>query len=249
MKTLQMAPQTECGCTPKKPVPQSIKNQLSKGTYMVRGAVILLGWYLLYSQLLPFSHFFTYTILGIEQGSHLGEAVQFFVYDAPKVLLLLTLVVFGIGILRTFVTPERTRKIIAGKREATGNVLAALFGVVTPFCSCSATPLFLGFVQAGIPLGVTLSYLIAAPLVNEIALVLLYGLLGWKIAALYMVTGVSIAIVAGWIIGRMGMEDQIKDWIQEMRSGEALVLAQKLTWGDRIVIGQEQPEINRFLIA
>ena len=239
MKTLQMAPQAECGCSKKQPETQFIKKRLSKSTYIALGAILLAGWYLVYSQLLPFSHFFTYTILGIEPGSHLGEAVQFFVYDAPKVLLLLTLVVFGIGILRTFVTPERTRKIIAGKRETTGNVFAALFGVITPFCSCSATPLFLGFVQAGIPLGVTLSYLIAAPLVNEIALVLLYGLLGWKIAALYMVTGVSIAIIAGWVIGRMGMEDQIKDWIQEMRSGEALVFEQKLSFGDRIAFGTE----------
>jgi len=239
MKTLQMAPETECACTQKKPEHGSTKNQLSKGTYLALGAGILVGWYLLYSQLLPFSHFFTYTLLGIEQGSHLGAAVQFFVYDAPKVLLLLTLIVFGIGILRTFVTPERTRKILAGKRETTGNVFAALFGIITPFCSCSATPLFLGFVQAGVPLGVTLSFLIAAPLVNEIALILLYGLLGWKIAALYMVTGISIAIVAGWIIGKMGMEDQIEDWVQEMRSGQELVLEQKLSWGDRIAFGTE----------
>jgi len=239
MKTLQMAPQTECACTQKKPEPGSTKKQLSKRTYLTLGAGILVGWYLLYSQLLSFSHFFTYSILGLKQGSHLAAAVQFFVYDTPKVLLLLTLIVFAIGILRTFVTPERTRKILAGKRETTGNVFAAIFGIITPFCSCSATPLFLGFVQAGIPLGVTLSFLIAAPLINEIALVLLYGLLGWKIAALYLVTGLSIAIVAGWIIGRMGMEDQIEDWVREMRDGEALVFQQKLTWGDRIAFGTE----------
>lgn len=238
MKTLQMAPQTECECTQQKPELKSRKNQLSKGSYLALGLTILTGWYLLYSQLLPFSHFFAYTLSGLERGSHLGEAVQFFVYDAPKVMLLLTLIVFGIGILRTFVTPERTRKIVAGKRETTGNVLAALFGIITPFCSCSATPLFLGFVQAGIPLGVTLSFLIAAPLVNEIALVLLFGLLGWKIAALYLATGLSIAIIAGWVIGRLNMEDQIEDWVQEMRTGEALVLEQKMTWADRIEFGK-----------
>lgn len=234
-----MAPQTECECTQKKPEHKSHQTQLSKGVYLALGAGILAAWYLVYSQLLPFSHYFAYTLAGLERGSHLGEAVQFFVYDAPKVMLLLTLIVFAIGILRTFVTPERTRKIVAGRRETTGNVLAALFGIITPFCSCSATPLFLGFVQAGIPLGVTLSYLIAAPLVNEIALVLLFGLLGWKIAALYMVTGVSIAVIAGWILGRLNMEDQIEDWVQEMRSGQALVLEQKLTWADRIDFGKE----------
>ncbi len=239
MKTLQMAPQTECACTQKKPEPQSNKKPLSNAAYLAMGAAILAGWYLLYSQLLPFSHYFTYTILGIEQGSHLGTALQFFVYDTPKVLLLLTLIVFFIGVLRTFVTPERTRKILAGKRETTGNVFAALFGIVTPFCSCSATPLFLGFVQAGVPLGVTLSFLIAAPLINEIALVLLLGLLGWKIAALYLVTGLSIAIVAGWVLGRMGMEDQIEDWVREMRDGEELVLKQQLNWADRIAFGTE----------
>ncbi|MEN8198675.1 MAG: permease [Thermodesulfobacteriota bacterium] len=234
-----MAPQTECDCSQKKPTPQSTKPQLSKGTYIALGAVILGGCYLLYNQLLPISHFFAYSLLGIERGSHLGEAVQFFVYDTPKVLLLLTVVVFGIGVLRTFVTPERTRKILAGKRETTGNVFAALFGIITPFCSCSATPLFLGFVQAGIPLGVTFSYLISAPLINEIALVLLYGLLGWKVAALYLVTGLSIAIIAGWIIGRMGMEDHIEDWVQEMRGEQAIAFEQKLSWADRITFGKE----------
>ena len=142
----------------------------------------------------------------MEKGSHLGEAVQFFIYDTPKVLLLLTLVVFLVGIIRTFFTQERTRKYLAGKREAGGNVMAALLGIVTPFCSCSAVPLFLGFVQAGVPLGVTFSFLIAAPMVNEIALILLYGLLGWKVAGLYLVTGLLIAIVSGWMIGRFKLE-------------------------------------------
>ena len=197
------------------------------------------GWFLLYKQLLPFSHYFSYTLLGLSPESHLGGAVQFFVYDAPKVMLLLTLVVFVTGILRTYFTPERTRKFLAGKREATGNVLAALLGIVTPFCSCSAIPLFLGFVQAGVPLGVTLSFLIAAPMVNEIALILLYGLLGWKVAAIYLVSGLGIAIICGWIIGRMNMEHHIEDWVQEMRSGSPLVFGQKLTWADRVQSGKE----------
>jgi uncharacterized membrane protein YraQ (UPF0718 family) len=117
--------------------------------------------------------------------------------------------------------------------------MAAMLGIVTPFCSCSAVPLFLGFVQAGIPLGVTFSFLIAAPMVNEIALVLLYGLLGWKVAALYLVTGLLIAMVAGWVIGRLKLETWIEDWVQELRAGEALVLERKLTWLDRIDQGKE----------
>ncbi len=239
MKPLQMAPQTDCACTQKKPEQKPSKNPLSGGTYLALGGIAIAGWYAIYSQLLPFSHFLTYTVFGIQKESHLGASVQFFLYDAPKVLLLLTLIVFAIGILRTFVTPERTRKILANRREATGNVFAALFGIITPFCSCSATPLFIGFVQAGVPLGVTLSFLIAAPLINEIALVLLYGLLGWKIAALYLATGLSIAITAGWIIGKMGMEDQIEDWIQEMRNSQTIVLEQQFTWHDRISSGKE----------
>jgi hypothetical protein len=165
--------------------------------------------------------------------------VQFFVYDTPKVLMLLTLVVFVVGIIRTFFTPERTRKILAGKRESVGNVLAALLGIVTPFCSCSAVPLFMGFVTVGVPLGVTLSFLIAAPMVNEIALVLLYGLLGWKIALLYLVTGLLVAIVAGWTIGRLNMENHIEDWVRQMRASTAEMPEDDLSWNDRITRGKE----------
>ena len=141
----------------------------------------------------------TFGLLGLAPRTALASAVEFFLYEAPKVLMLLTLVVFGVGIVRTFFTPERTRRILAGKRESVGNVLAALLGIVTPFCSCSAVPLFIGFVTAGVPLGVTFSFLISAPMVNEIALVLLFGLFGWKVAALYIGTGLVIAIVAGLV--------------------------------------------------
>ncbi|MBC8208973.1 MAG: permease [Desulfobulbaceae bacterium] len=201
--------------------------------------LMLIAWFLIYKQLLPFSHYFTYQILGLEQGSHLGEAVQFFIYDSPKVMMLLTLIVFGVGIIRSFFTPERTRKILAGRRESVGNVLAAHLGVVTPFCSCSAVPLFLGFVQAGVPLGVTLSFLIAAPMVNEVALVLLYGLLGWKVAALYLILGLSVAIIGGWVIGRLKLEHLIEDWVREMRSGTPLGFTVRLTWNDRIDAGRQ----------
>ncbi|MDU9049841.1 MAG: permease [Candidatus Electrothrix sp. Rat3] len=196
-------------------------------------------WFLLYKQLLPFSHWFAYTLLGLTPGGHLGEAVQFFVYDTPKVMMLLLLIVFAVGIVRSFFTPEKTRSLLAGKRESTGNILAAALGIVTPFCSCSAVPLFIGFVQAGVPLGVTLSFLIAAPMVNEVALVLLYGLLGWKIAGLYLMTGLAVAIVSGWIIGRFNMESSIEDWVREIRAGEQLDMGIKLTWTDRIEQGKE----------
>ncbi|MEW6290147.1 MAG: permease [Thermodesulfobacteriota bacterium] len=201
------------------------------------GLVGLAVWYVLYTQLLPFSNFFAYHLLGLDLGSRLGASIQFFVYDTPKVMLLLTLIVFVVGMIRSFFTPERTRRVLAGRRESAGNVLSALLGVVTPFCSCSAVPLFIGFVQAGVPLGVTFSFLIAAPMVNEIAVVLLYGLLGWKIAMLYMATGLAVAIVAGWVIGRLGLEHHIEDWVREIRMAEQIILEEKLTWHDRMRMG------------
>jgi uncharacterized membrane protein YraQ (UPF0718 family) len=151
--------------------------------------------------------------------------------------MLLTLIVFGIGILRSFFTPEKTRAILAGKASIVGNIFAALLGVVTPFCSCSAVPLFIGFVQAGVPLGVTFSFLVSAPMVNEIALVLLFGLFGWKIAALYMGTGLAIALIAGIVIGKLRMEKHVEGWVYDMRMNGGAVASQKLTWVDRIDAG------------
>ena len=175
------------------------------------GALAL--WLLLYLPLRPFAAWLTRDLLGLDPGTRLGSAVEFFVYDAPKVLLLLTLVVFGVGVLRSFFTPERTRALLAGRRESWGNVLAALLGVVTPFCSCSAVPLFIGFLTAGVPLGVTFSFLVSAPMVNEVALALLFGLFGWKVAALYLGTGLLIAMLAGWVIGRLRMERHVEPWV------------------------------------
>lgn len=209
------------------------------GKGIIIGVVVLAVWYIVYKQLESFSYFFAYSLLGMKEGSHLGEAIQFFIYDTPKVMMLLTLIVFIIGMIRSFFTQERTRKYLAGKRETAGNVMAAMLGIVTPFCSCSAVPLFLGFVQAGIPLGVTFSFLIAAPMVNEIALILLYGLLGWKVAALYLGTGLLIAMIAGWVIGRLGLEHWIEDWVRELRITEATVIEKPLTWGDRVQRGKE----------
>jgi hypothetical protein len=174
---------------------------------------------------------FTHDLLGMSAG-RLAAAVEFFIYDTVKVFLLLTLVVFAVGVVRSFFSPQRARALLRGRREATGNVAAAGLGAVTPFCTCSAVPLFIGFVEAGIPLGVTFTFLIAAPLVSEIALVLLFGLFGWKIAALYLVTGLSIAIVAGWVIGRFKMDRFIEDWVREIRMGEAV--EERLDWAGRV---------------
>jgi hypothetical protein len=200
---------------------------------------ILAAWWLVYQSLLPVAQYLTYDLFGLSRGSHLAAAVEFFIYDTPKVLMLLTIVVFGVGIINSFFTPERTRQILADKRESVGNILAAFLGVATPFCSCSAIPLFIGFVKAGIPLGVTLSFLISAPMVNEVAVVLLYGLLGWQVAAIYMGTGLAIAMVAGWVIGRLKMERHIEGWVTEIRAVGAQVESGSPTLRDRVRCGLE----------
>lgn len=215
------------------------KRGLSPPKKFVIALVALAVWVVLYRQLLPLSRFFTYEILGLAKDSHLGASIEFFFYDTPKVLMLLTLVVYAVGIIRTFFTPEKTRSILAGRRESVGNVLAALLGIVTPFCSCSAVPLFIGFVTTGVPLGVTFSFLISAPMVNEIALVLLYGLLGWKVAALYLGTGLLVAIVAGWVIGRLGMENHIEQWVRDMRANGSQIPEERLSLPDRFSRGWE----------
>lgn len=204
---------------------------------LMMGAIGIYTWWTIYSLLPTLSSWLTYSLFSIKEPSHLGSSVEFFLYDTPKVMMLLFFVVFGVGIIRSFFTPEKTRAFLSGKSEFAGNILAALLGVITPFCSCSAVPLFIGFVTAGVPLGVTFSFLIAAPMVNEIALGLLYGLLGWKIAAIYMGTGLSIAIVAGWIIGRMKLEGHIEDWVTNINAAEINMEEEKLTWNDRIQYG------------
>jgi len=189
-------------------------------------------WAVVYHFWLPMATWLTVDVLHLTTG-RFASSLQFFIYDTVKVLLLLTIVVFGVGMVRSFFSPQRTRALLHGRREATGNVMAASLGIVTPFCSCSAVPLFIGFVEAGIPLGVTFSFLIAAPMVNEIALVLLYGLFGWKVAALYLSTGLIIAMVAGWVIGRLKMERFIEDWVREIRMGDATEL-EELDWATRV---------------
>lgn len=206
--------------------------------FILKGMGLLLLWGVVYWNLEPFSVWLTYGVLGLPQENHFSTAFQFFVFETPKVLMLLTLIVFVVGIIRSFFTPERTRRILAGKRESVGNVLAALLGIVTPFCSCSAVPLFIGFVTAGIPLGVTLSFLISAPMVNEIALVLLFGMFGWKVAAIYLGMGLTIAMVAGWFIGRLKMERHVEDWVYATGSTAGLE-DEKLDMAARIQLGRD----------
>jgi uncharacterized protein len=200
-------------------------------------AVGVAAWASAYSAVQPLSQWLTFRVLGLTPESRLGQSVAFFLYDAPKVLLLLVLVVFAVGIVRSFFTAARTRALLAGKRESVANVLAALLGVVTPFCSCSAIPLFLGFVEVGIPLGVTLSFLISAPMVNEVALVLLLGLLGWKVAALYLVTGLAVAIASGLILGRMRLERFVEPWVHEALKKDASSEREQLGFTDRVEKG------------
>lgn len=200
-------------------------------------AIATVVWFGFYNSLIPVSEALV-GVLPVERDSHLGGALQFFFYDTPKVLLLLTGIVFLMGIIHTFVSPEQTRALLAGRRLGVGNVMAAGLGVVTPFCSCSAVPLFIGFLQAGVPLGITFSFLIAAPMVNEVALVLLFGLFGWQVAVLYLVMGLSIAIVAGMLIGRLGMERYLEDWVREMQNTQSAQVAEtRMSWGERVEHG------------
>ena len=204
-------------------------------------AVMLAGalWVLAYSQLTAFADALL-ALLGLTRQTRLGEAVHFFLYDTPKVLLLLTGIVFVMGIVQTLFAPERTRALLAGKRVGVGNVLAATLGIVTPFCSCSAVPLFIGFVSAGVPLGVTFSFLISAPMVNEVALVLLFGMFGWQVAALYLGLGLAVAIFAGLVIGQLGMERHLEDWVQQLQNGQSASYAgDSMGWVARFEAGRE----------
>lgn len=199
----------------------------------LRVGIVAVLWYAAYSLAQPVADFVAYDLLGL-RGTALGEALAFFLYDVPKILLLLSGMIFGITIIRTFFSAERTRRLLGGKRQGIGNVLAAMLGVVTPFCSCSAVPLFIGFVESGIPLGVTFSFLIAAPVINEVALVMLVGMFGWNVAAVYLVSGLSIAILSGIVIGRLHLEHWVEDFVWQMQVGAGVDDSGALTWSERI---------------
>lgn len=195
------------------------------------------AWFLAYTFLQPVTEYLTFNILVLARGSQLGDSIAFFLYDVPKILLLLGGMIFLITLLRTFFSAERTRALLGGKRVGIGNVLAALLGIVTPFCSCSAVPLFIGFVESGIPLGVTFSFLIAAPVINEVAIVLLFGLFGWQVAGLYVISGLTIAIIAGLIIGWLGLERWVEDFVWQIQFTAAQDDSADLSWGERVTRG------------
>ncbi|MFA7289887.1 MAG: permease [Melioribacteraceae bacterium] len=196
-------------------------------------------WFFIYLNLDSLANFIVYQIFSLPLGTHLSNAVWFFVFEVPKVLLLLVLIVFFVGIIRSYFSPERTRKILGGKKLFVGNILSSFLGIVTPFCSCSAIPLFLGFIESGVPLGVTFSFLIAAPMINEVAIVLLFGLFGWETALLYMSTGLIIAIVSGYIIGKLKLEKYIEPWVYQVKKRDQEFEPVAISFSDRISIGFE----------
>ena len=209
---------------------------LDRNKYLI--PILLLPlWLLLYLNLEKLTNLIVISLLNLPQDSRLTLAVSFFTFEVPKVLLLLVLIVFGVGIVRTYFSPERTRKMLGGKKLFAGNVSASLLGIVTPFCSCSAIPLFLGFVESGVPLGVTFSFLIAAPMINEVAVVLLFGLFGWKTALLYMSTGLIIAMLSGFIIGKLKLERYVEDWVYKIKAGHPEIEEIKPTFSERITSG------------
>jgi len=201
--------------------------------------VLLPVWYLIYHYLQPFTDWLIDIVLSLEKGLRLTETLRFFIFEFPKVMLLLILIIFFVGIIRTYFTPERTRNALEGKKTFTGNVMASMLGIVTPFCSCSAIPLFLGFVEAGVPLGVTFSFLIAAPMINEVAVVLLYGMFGWKVALIYIGTGLFISILSGWIIGKLKLEKWVEPWVYETKVGQNDLGEEKIKFSDRIKSGYD----------
>jgi len=184
-----------------------------------------------------FASYVTYDLIGLDHGTHLADALDFFIYDTLKIFLLLTTIVFVVAIIRAYFPPEKTKRILSHKREYIGNVMAALLGIVTPFCSCSAVPLFIGFVEAGIPLGVTFSFLISSPMVNEIALIMLWGLFGWKIALIYTGTGVLLAIASGIVIGRLKMEKYVQDYVWETKVGNMEIV--ETNFRDKIIYARD----------
>ena len=211
-------PGCECACAP-------IKPEACPPSFLRRGGWVLLAlplWALLYAVNHRVAEWIAFGLFRLTPKSHLGEAVAFFFYDVPKVLLLLTLIVFIVTFLQTFVSPTRVRNALARRTPGIGNALGSVFGIITPFCSCSAVPLFIGFLRAGVPLGVTFSFLVAAPMINEVALGMLFAMFGWKIALIYAGTGLSIAFSSGLILGRLNMERHLEGWVQDALNAPAL---------------------------
>ena len=234
---LELQPAASCGCKrdSAKPAPkaENANHFLRNVTLLAVGAMVAA---LMYAKLHSFADWLTYSALSIPHAARIAGPIRFFAFELPKILTLLGIAVFVLGVVRSFVTPEGTRRLLARRRGVLGNTIAALIGIVTPFCSCSAVPLFIGFASAGVPLGISLSFLISAPMVNEVALILLFGLFGWRVALLYASAGVVIAIVSGWVIGKLGMEKHVEPWVYTMGTA-AVETARRLTWQDRTNLG------------
>jgi len=192
-----------------------------------------------------FADYVTYNLMGLEPASHLGSAVNFFIYDTIKIFILLATLIFVISFIRTYIPPNKVKETLEKRHKYTGNFIAALVGIITPFCSCSAVPLFIGFVEAGVPLGATFSFLISSPMINEIAIILLLGLFGWQITAFYILSGFIIAVLGGILIGKLKMETELEDYVYEtlekMRAlGVADVELPKPTLRERYVIAKNE---------
>jgi uncharacterized protein len=225
-----------CGCSSEPPV---AKRRTGLRHLGVR--ILLMGALggVIYALLQPFAEWATTRVLHLDLASRLGGAVAFFLFDAPKVLLLLAGVTFLVGFLQSFLSPEKTREVLARRGGIWGNLLASLFGIITPFCSCSAVPLFIGFVRVGVPLGVTFSYLVSAPMINEVALVLLLAMFGWKIAAIYAGTGLAVAFVSGLVLGKLRMERHLEPWVLEAALQPTATTERKRSFQDRLEEGLE----------
>jgi len=219
-----------------------------------RRAFVLVGglaviWLILYNNLQPVADWITYTVLNFSHESRLGEALNFFIYDVPKILLLLSGMIFLITLVQTFIDTNKVRAVVEKRGEGVGNVMASLFGAITPFCSCSSVPLFIGFVQAGIPLGITFSFLITSPIMNEVAFVLLLGLFGWEVALLYLASGITIGVVSGLILGRLNLEHHVEDFVYAIKARgpqTGRVIEEKLTWHERF---QQAAESTREIVG
>lgn len=198
---------------------------------------LFVGWIFLYINLQDIADFLVDQVFHLQKEKHLTESIRFFIYEVPKVMLLLVLIIFLVGIIRSCFSPEKTRKALEGKSLFAGNVMASFLGIVTPFCSCSAIPLFLGFVEAGIPIGVTFSFLIAAPMINEVALVLLVGLFGWKVAVIYIFTGLTVAILSGFILEKLRLQKYVADWVYQIKAQQQSDIEKKLQFSQRIDAG------------
>ncbi|MGM0437644.1 MAG: permease [Bacillota bacterium] len=185
-----------------------------------------------------FADILVYNWIGLDSATRLGKSVHFFFYDTIKILILLSIMIFFISIIRSFFPPEKTKKLLSHRKKFFGNIFASILGVVTPFCSCSSVPIFIGFVESGVPLGITFSFLITSPIVNEVALVMLYSLFGWKIGTLYLLSGIVVGVIGGIVIGAMNMEKHVEEYVYEIEAGESEV--EEMTWSDRVDFAKAQ---------